>query len=245
MPVGSWLGSREKHRLNDIEMRGDRRASLHAPEGHSGGSSERFDTRILGWKCADGYSPDALGRTSDAGHTDSVAIVTSHRFGDCARQARASLERRKLWDETDSPCPPRDKVHEFEANTRRRQTADTSPRSAGQEGCTIIQRTGKLSLIIALPAKAAATTAAASMTSATPMGAATATAKSSTLRTGFVHCERTSIQVLAVEPLNRSLHVLFIGKFDETKTPGLTCHLVANNHCGNSLKPSVRHEFAE
>ncbi len=103
----------------------------------------------------------------------------------------------------------------------------------------MIQQTRRISLIITLAAKA---TAATPLTTATPMGAA---GESRALWSGFIHCEGPPLEGLSVKSLDRSLHVFFIGKLDEAKPSRFACHLVANDRCGNNLKPSVNHKFAE
>ena len=103
----------------------------------------------------------------------------------------------------------------------------------------MIQQTGRISLIITLAAKA---TAATTLTTAAPMGAA---GESRALWPGFIHCEGPPLQGLSVKPLDRPLHVFFIGKLDEAKPSRFACHLVANDRCGNHLKPSGGHKFAE
>jgi hypothetical protein len=90
--------------------------------------------------------------------------------------------------------------------------------------------------------------AGASPAAAPPVGAtaaATATAESRALWTGFIHRKPTPLQGLSVKSLDRTLHVFFVGQFDEAKASGFTRHLIANHHCGNDLKPSVNHEFTE
>ena len=80
------------------------------------------------------------------------------------------------------------------------------------------------------------------------MGAATATtaaAESSALWPGFVYGQGTPFQGLAVKSLDGSLHVFFLGKFDETKSPGFARHLITDDDRGNNLKPSVGDEFTE
>jgi hypothetical protein len=104
-----------------------------------------------------------------------------------------------------------------------------------QEGRAVIQQTRRISLIITPAAKA---TAAAT----TPVATA---GKSSALWTSFIHCEGTPFQGLSVKSLDRALHVFVVAKFNEAKPPGFTRHLVADNRCGNNLKPSVGHKFAE
>jgi hypothetical protein len=85
-------------------------------------------------------------------------------------------------------------------------------------------------------------------TAATPMGAAAttaATAESSALWPGFVHGQGTPFQGLAVKSLDGSLHVFFLAKFDESKSPGFARHLITDDDRGNNLKPSVGDEFTE
>jgi hypothetical protein len=107
-----------------------------------------------------------------------------------------------------------------------------------QKRCAVIQRTGGNWLVIA---PAAHTTAA-----TTPVGAATtATTESSALWPGFIHGEGAPFQGLAVKSLDCSLHVFFVGEFDETKSSGFARHLVTDDDRGNNLKPSVGDEFTE
>jgi hypothetical protein len=83
---------------------------------------------------------------------------------------------------------------------------------AVQRRCAVIQRTGGNSLVITPVAHAAATT---------PMRTATtttATTESGALRPGFIHGERAPFQGLAVKSLDGSLHVFFLGEFDESKS---------------------------
>jgi hypothetical protein len=84
-------------------------------------------------------------------------------------------------------------------------------------------------------------------TTTTPMGAATttATAESSALWPGFIHGQGTPFQGLAVKSLDGSLHVFFLTKFDETKSPGFARHFIAYDDRGDNLKPSVGDEFTE
>ena len=103
----------------------------------------------------------------------------------------------------------------------------------------MIQQTGRISLIVTPAAKATAPTP---LTTATPMGAA---GESRALWPGLIHCEGPPLQGLSVKSLDRPLHVFFIGKLDEAKPSRFACHLVANDRCGNYLKPSVDHKFAE
>jgi len=80
------------------------------------------------------------------------------------------------------------------------------------------------------------------------MGAATATApaaESGALWPGFVHGQGTPFQGLAVKSLDGSLHVFFLGKFDETKSPGFARHLITDDDRRDNLKPSVGDEFTE
>lgn len=104
----------------------------------------------------------------------------------------------------------------------------------------MIQQTGRISLIITLAAKSTAATPRTGP--ATPMGAA---GESSALWPGFIHCEGPPLQRLSVKSLDRPLHVFLVGKLDEAKPSRFACHLVADNRCGNNLKPSVGHKFAE
>ena len=103
----------------------------------------------------------------------------------------------------------------------------------------MIERTGRNSLVIAPVARATAATP--------PMGAATATAtaESSALRPGLIHGQGTPFQGLAVKSLDGSLHVFFLGKFDETKSPRFARHLITDDDRRDNLKPSVGDEFTE
>jgi hypothetical protein len=94
-------------------------------------------------------------------------------------------------------------------------------------------------LIIALAVEA---TAATSLASPAPMGAA---GESRALWPGFIHREGTTLQGLSVKPLDRSLHVFFFGQLHEPKPSRFACHLVSNDRGGNNLKPGVDHKFAE
>jgi len=103
----------------------------------------------------------------------------------------------------------------------------------------MIERTGRNSLVIAPVARA---------TAATPMGAAStaaATAESSALWPGFIHGQGPPFQGLAVKSLDGSLHVFFLAKFDETKSPGFARHFITDDDRRNNLKPSVGDEFTE
>ena len=92
----------------------------------------------------------------------------------------------------------------------------------------MIERTWRNSLVIAPVARATATAA--------PMGAAatTATAESSALWPGFIDGQGTPLQGLAVKSLDGSLHVFFLGKFDETESPGFARHLITDDDRGNN-----------
>ncbi len=128
---------------------------------------------------------------------------------------------------------------EFQCRMRLFDCGRNAPRTgAVQKRCAVIERTGGNSLVIAPVAHA---------TAATPMGAATATAtaESSALWPGFIHGQGTPFQGLAVKSLDGSLHVFFLGKFDETKSPGFARHLITDDDRGNNLKPSVGDEFSE
>jgi hypothetical protein len=72
-----------------------------------------------------------------------------------------------------------------------------------------------------------------------------ATGESSALWPGFIHCEGTPLQGLSIKSLDRTLHVFFIGKLNEAKPSGFARHLVPDDGCGNNLKSSVGHKFAE
>jgi hypothetical protein len=102
----------------------------------------------------------------------------------------------------------------------------------------VVQQNRRISLGITLAAKAAA----APLTTATPMGAA---GESRALRPGFIHGEGATLQGLSIKALDGTLHVLFFRQLDEAKPSRFARHLVPDDYCGNNLKPSVGHKFAE
>lgn len=75
-----------------------------------------------------------------------------------------------------------------------------------------------------LPAIAAAATTTATLT-ATATAAAKSTAAPAAMlgfRASFVYVERTAIQILTIEPVDRIIGLCIVRHFDERKTPGLT-----------------------
>jgi hypothetical protein len=88
------------------------------------------------------------------------------------------------------------------------------------------------SLIPATPATAAAISTTTAISAAAAPVAATAAIASSTaaalFRTRFIHDDAATHEVLAIERLNCAGGFLIVGHFDETKTPKLSRHLIAN-----------------
>ena len=69
--------------------------------------------------------------------------------------------------------------------------------------------------------------------------------ESGALWPSFIYGEWPPLQGLSVKSLDGALHIFFIGQLDEAEPSGFTRHLVTDDACGNDLKPSIGHEFAE
>ena len=53
------------------------------------------------------------------------------------------------------------------------------------------------------------------------------------------------MQGLSIKARYGPLHVLALGQFDETETPRLSCHLIANDYGRSRLKAGTAHKLTQ